>query len=327
MAAVRLPRISNSTDVEALACEPGVLVRWITDPADLADADVVVLPGSKSTVSDLGWLRECGLADGIVAACRGGPDRARGVRRVPDAVPGHRRPRRVEASVSSTDSACSTPTSSSTPDKTLRALGASLCGLRDPPRSGRPQHRQTDWLGASAFGAAPSSAPTGTGCSTTTTLRRQWLTDAAAAAGRAGFVVADDVDVAECRDRQLDLMADLLAAHLDVDAVMDLFDHGAPPRPTIATALRGYVTSVHEHMALARGPGAHARRRAVRLRSRRSTGTPTWPGARLAQSVLTAADFPTGVQYDRIVEEPGRPDGQGGPPCDAVQSRRGARTD
>jgi hypothetical protein len=44
------------------------------------------------------------------------------------------------------------------------------------------------------------------------------------------------------------------------------------------------------------------------------TGTPTWPGARLAQSLLTAADFPTGVQYDRIVEEPGRPDGQGGPP-------------
>ena len=36
--AIRLPRISNSTDVEALACEPGVLVRWVTDPADLADS-------------------------------------------------------------------------------------------------------------------------------------------------------------------------------------------------------------------------------------------------------------------------------------------------
>jgi hypothetical protein len=45
------------------------------------------------------------------------------------------------------------------------------------------------------------------------------------------------------------------------------------------------------------------------------TGTPTWPGARLAQALLTAADFPKGVQYDRIVEEPGRPDGQGGPPA------------
>src|SRR6476659_8854194 len=54
VAAIRLPRISNSTDVEALACEPGVLVRWVTDPADLPDADGVVSPGSKSTVADLG---------------------------------------------------------------------------------------------------------------------------------------------------------------------------------------------------------------------------------------------------------------------------------
>lgn len=45
------------------------------------------------------------------------------------------------------------------------------------------------------------------------------------------------------------------------------------------------------------------------------TGTPTWPGARLERALLTADDFPPGVQYDRIIEEPGRPDGQGGPPA------------
>ena len=72
VAAIRLPRISNSTDVEALACEPGVLVRWVSDPADLADSDLVVLPGSKATVADLRWLRERGLADGIVAHARSG---------------------------------------------------------------------------------------------------------------------------------------------------------------------------------------------------------------------------------------------------------------
>lgn len=43
-------------------------------------------------------------------------------------------------------------------------------------------------------------------------------------------------------------------------------------------------------------------------------GTPTWPGARLDRVVLTAADFPPGVQFDRIEERPGQPDGQGGPP-------------
>lgn len=44
-------------------------------------------------------------------------------------------------------------------------------------------------------------------------------------------------------------------------------------------------------------------------------GTATWPGAKLDRTVLTAADFPPGVQYDRIVENPGQPDGQGGPPA------------
>ena len=44
-------------------------------------------------------------------------------------------------------------------------------------------------------------------------------------------------------------------------------------------------------------------------------GTPTWPGAKLDKVVLRAADFPPGVQYGRIVDEPGRPDGAGGPPA------------
>ncbi|MET0995272.1 MAG: cobyric acid synthase CobQ, partial [Mycobacterium sp.] len=57
--------------------------------------------------------------------------------------------------------------------------------------------------------------------------------------GRHHFVVADDVDVPGRRDGQLDLMADVLAAHLDLDAVLALVEHGAPPRPVIASALAG----------------------------------------------------------------------------------------
>jgi hypothetical protein len=45
------------------------------------------------------------------------------------------------------------------------------------------------------------------------------------------------------------------------------------------------------------------------------TGTATWPGARLERAVLTEADFPPGVQYDRIARDPGQPDGAGGPPA------------
>ena len=44
-------------------------------------------------------------------------------------------------------------------------------------------------------------------------------------------------------------------------------------------------------------------------------GTATWPGAKLDRTILTAADFPQGVQYDRIIEKPGQPDGEGGPPA------------
>lgn len=44
------------------------------------------------------------------------------------------------------------------------------------------------------------------------------------------------------------------------------------------------------------------------------SGTATWPGERLERVLLTAADFPAGVQYERIVDEPGRSDGAGGPP-------------
>jgi adenosylcobyric acid synthase len=61
VAVVRFPRISNTTDVDALAAEPGVDVRVTADADAVARADLVVLPGSRATVSDLSWLRSRGL--------------------------------------------------------------------------------------------------------------------------------------------------------------------------------------------------------------------------------------------------------------------------
>src|SRR3954452_17186427 len=61
----RLPRLSNFTDLDALAAEPGVLLRYADRPEELADADLVVLPGTRSTVADLQWLRATGLADAV----------------------------------------------------------------------------------------------------------------------------------------------------------------------------------------------------------------------------------------------------------------------
>ncbi|MEU8171755.1 cobyric acid synthase [Microbispora hainanensis] len=65
VALVRLPRMSNVTDADALAAEPGVSVRLVTTPAELADADLVVLPGTRATVGDLAWLRERGLDEAL----------------------------------------------------------------------------------------------------------------------------------------------------------------------------------------------------------------------------------------------------------------------
>ena len=71
---IHLPRIANFDDFGPLERTAGVEVEYADRPERLIGADLVVLPGSKSTVADLGWLRERGLADAIAAApARGTP--------------------------------------------------------------------------------------------------------------------------------------------------------------------------------------------------------------------------------------------------------------
>ncbi|MFT4109986.1 cobyric acid synthase, partial [Propionicimonas sp.] len=72
VAAIRFPRISNATDLDALAAEPGLDVYPTATPADVESADLVVLPGSRSTLADLDWLRRLGLADALVARAAAG---------------------------------------------------------------------------------------------------------------------------------------------------------------------------------------------------------------------------------------------------------------
>lgn len=65
IAAIRFPRISNATDLDALAAEPGVDVFATASPADLESADLVVLPGSRSTLADLDWMQDLGMAEAL----------------------------------------------------------------------------------------------------------------------------------------------------------------------------------------------------------------------------------------------------------------------
>lgn len=239
VAAVRLPRISNSTDVEALACEPGVLVRWVTDPADLADTDLVVLPGSKATVADLAWVRERGLADAIARhAAAGRP--VLGIcggfqmlcRRIDDPVES-KAGRTAGLGLLDADIAFA-------PAKVLRRWGAPLAGYEI--HHGRlTRCAEAEWFGRDGEPhGVVRGAVFGThwhGLLDNDGFRRDWLARVAAAAGRGGFVPAE-TDVGARRDAQLDVAADLLAAHLDIDAIWTLLHGPPPPRPRIATALR-----------------------------------------------------------------------------------------
>jgi len=55
---VRLPRISNYTDFEALAREPDVDLQYLEKPEPAGHFDILCLPGSKNTIADLDWLRD-----------------------------------------------------------------------------------------------------------------------------------------------------------------------------------------------------------------------------------------------------------------------------
>ncbi|MFA5374445.1 MAG: cobyric acid synthase [Dehalococcoidia bacterium] len=72
IAIIHLPHISNSTDFEPLQREQGVIVRYIKHAKDIGRPDVIILPGSKSTISDLEHLRNTGIADAIVRNARSG---------------------------------------------------------------------------------------------------------------------------------------------------------------------------------------------------------------------------------------------------------------
>jgi adenosylcobyric acid synthase len=72
VAVIRLPRIANFDDFDPLRVEPGVRLRYVDSIDGLGDPDAVILPGTKSTAADLGWLRATGLAGAVTGLARRG---------------------------------------------------------------------------------------------------------------------------------------------------------------------------------------------------------------------------------------------------------------
>ncbi|MBI3398988.1 MAG: cobyric acid synthase [Deltaproteobacteria bacterium] len=72
IAVIKLPRISNFTDFDPFKFEPDVYVRYISQAAELDEADAIIIPGSKNTLEDMRWLRKSGLADAVIHYAKDG---------------------------------------------------------------------------------------------------------------------------------------------------------------------------------------------------------------------------------------------------------------
>ena len=72
VAVIRLAHISNFTDFDALDAHERIHLYYARTPGDITDADIVILPGSKSTIADLRKLFDSGMAEAVRAAARSG---------------------------------------------------------------------------------------------------------------------------------------------------------------------------------------------------------------------------------------------------------------
>ncbi|HEY4007905.1 MAG TPA: cobyric acid synthase [Pseudonocardia sp.] len=232
VAVPRLPRISNATDVDALACEPGVAVRYVTEPSRLADTDLVVLPGSKSTVADLDWLRATGLADALGTHARAGRP-VLGIcggyqmlgRRIVDPFESGRG---AVHGLGLLDLEIEFDPVKQLARPSGDALGHPVTGYeihhgRVARRGAPPLVTLPDGTGE----GADAGAVFGThwhGLLENDGFRRALLRRVAPD----GFTPAESTCFAQVRAAQLDLLGDLVERHLDTDAVWRLIEHGAP---------------------------------------------------------------------------------------------------
>ena len=254
VAVVRLPRISNFTDADPLAAEPSVVVGYATSPAEVATADLVILPGSRSTVADLGWLRDTGLAEAVTARARAG-------RPVLGICAGYQMlagqiEDDVESRAGTVPGLGLLPAAVRfQPAKVLRQCAGEGFGQR--VTGYQIQHGVTEALldgsGLGGSGAEPFPG----GCSRDAVYGTSWhglfeedgfrqafLGRVAAQAGRR--YVPSGVSFQAERERQLDALGDLIADHLDTAALLRLLERGVTepgpfippgaPEPTVIPA-------------------------------------------------------------------------------------------
>jgi adenosylcobyric acid synthase len=237
VAVVRLRWMSNFTDLDALAREPGVRVRFTRSRVDIERADLVVVPGTKATVEDLGRLRAGALDEALRArAAAGHPilGICGGYQLLGSSIADD-----VESAAGHVPGLGLLPVATTfARDKVLRTvsghspvLGSAVGGYEI--RHGRPVVHGGVPLIVDDRGDAE-------GCVAGATIGTSWHgllehDDARRAllrwvAARRGvdFVPATDVCFAAERERQLDALGDLVEQHLDCERLRALIERGVP---------------------------------------------------------------------------------------------------
>ena len=237
---VAVPRMSNHTDVDALACEPGVVVRFARHAAELADADLVILPGSRATVRDLAWLRERQIDTAVARhVARGLP--------VLGVCGGYQMlGTLIDDNVES--GAGEVPGLGLLPVHTLFGSEKVLARPSRALADGVIVHGYEIHHGAVtrddgepffADEGCRVEAVAGTvwhGLLENDSFRREYLTYVARVAGRS-FTCAEDVSFSAVREGKLDRLADLIAGHLDGARIRKLLASGADPLPPLRLTL------------------------------------------------------------------------------------------
>jgi adenosylcobyric acid synthase len=247
VAVLRLRWMSNFTDLDALAAEPGVRVRFTRSAADVERADLLVVPGTKATVEDLALLRAAGLDRAIAArAAAGAP--ILGICGGYQLL-GERIVDRVESRRGTVAGLGLLPVFTTfEPDKLLRRRRGRCAWLNTEAGGYEIRHGRVERLGGESLLTAADGEPDGCrvgdvlgtswhGALEHDAFRRALLARVAAARGRR--FVPGSVSFAAAREAHLDTLGDLVADHVDTARLAALIEGGVPAGlPTIQTEVR-----------------------------------------------------------------------------------------
>ncbi len=236
VAVVLLPHLANPSDFDPFLVEPDVSLSWVTRGDQFEAADLVILPGSRATVSDLAWLRQRGLDRAIAEVARLESARVIGIcagyqmlgTEIDDPiesgaglVPGlgllQSTARFVEPKI--------------VRRSTGNAGGRPIAGYQI--RFGRPAPSQSPWL---ELDGEPEGAVSASGVVLGTSLhgifdadgfRSALLTEIASATNR--YYSPAPHTFAGALEAQHERLADWIEEHLDINALIDIASTAAPP--------------------------------------------------------------------------------------------------